>query len=90
MVKKRLAKKSDVKFVAVRKPVKAMLHSNLPIVGMGASVGGINALLELFSSLPNYTNLAFVIVQHLAPTLPSHMANILSNATSMPVREIKD
>lgn len=60
-----------------------------PIVGVGASAGGLEALTQLLKALPVDTGMAYVLVQHLAPC-PSALAEILSKATKMPVREVSD
>jgi two-component system CheB/CheR fusion protein len=60
------------------------------IVGIGASAGGLEACTKLLEHLPPDTGMAFVLVQHLAPTKDSILADLLSKATSMPVREVQD
>ena len=60
------------------------------IVGIGASAGGLEAFTKLLEHLPPDTGMAFVLVQHLAPTKDSILAELLSKATSMPVREVQD
>ncbi len=60
------------------------------IVGIGASAGGLEAFTNLLEHLPPDTGMAFVLVQHLAPTKDSMLAELLSKATSMPVREVQD
>jgi two-component system CheB/CheR fusion protein len=59
-----------------------------PVVGVGASAGGLEALTHFLQALPDDTGMAFVFVQHLAPTHESALAEILSRATSMPVIEV--
>ena len=61
-----------------------------PIVGIGASAGGLEALRQFLSHLPADTGMAFVIVQHLDPTHQSMLPEILARATSMPVQEVAD
>lgn len=61
-----------------------------PIVGIGASAGGLEAVGELLVNLPPDTGMAFVIVQHLDPTHESRISEILSRKTLMPVMEIKN
>jgi two-component system CheB/CheR fusion protein len=61
-----------------------------PIVGIGASAGGLEPCERLLRSLPKSTGMAFVIVQHLDPTHESRLTEILSHATTMPVIEVKD
>src|SRR5262245_59436921 len=61
--------------------------NSFPIVGVGASAGGLEAFTELLQHLPPDTGLGFVLVQHLNPRRASSLSQILSRATSMPVRE---
>ncbi len=60
------------------------------VVGIGASAGGLEALMELFQTVPKDHGLAFVIVQHLPPERESMLAEILSRHTSMPVLQVKE
>jgi two-component system CheB/CheR fusion protein len=60
------------------------------VVGVGASAGGLEAFTELLSHLPNDTGMAFVLIQHLDPRHESHLTELLSKATRMPVSEVKD
>ena len=59
------------------------------IVGVGASAGGLEAFTELLNHLPEDTGLAFVLIQHLDPTHESHLTELLSKASKMPVSELK-
>ncbi|CAN5357188.1 hypothetical protein BH23VER1_BH23VER1_17600 [soil metagenome] len=61
--------------------------SPLPIVAIGASAGGLEALRQLFSRLPAEPDMAFVVIQHLDPDRPSMLARILSGVTSLDVVE---
>ncbi|MGJ0483242.1 MAG: chemotaxis protein CheB [Methylomicrobium sp.] len=61
-----------------------------PVVGIGASAGGIEALHSLFSLLPPQTGLAFVVIQHLLPDHPSHLAELLGKTCRLPVCEAQD
>jgi two-component system, chemotaxis family, CheB/CheR fusion protein len=58
-----------------------------PIVGIGASAGGLEAFGSLLSALPADTGMAFVVISHLDPTHASALPEILARATSMPVTE---
>lgn len=64
--------------------------SGFPVVGIGASAGGLEAFLDLFSALPPDTGMAFILVQHLEPHHASQMSAILSRSTKMPVVEASD
>jgi two-component system CheB/CheR fusion protein len=59
------------------------------MVGVGASAGGLEAFTELLSHLPDNTGMAFVLIQHLDPKHESHLAELLSRASKMPVSEVK-
>ncbi len=63
---------------------------DFPVVGVGASAGGLNALEEFLSGLPDHVEAAFVIIQHLDPDHASHMAGILAKRTAMEVTEPED
>ncbi|MDB5386104.1 MAG: Protein-glutamate methylesterase [Planctomycetaceae bacterium] len=65
-------------------------NAQFTIVGIGASAGGLEAFTQLLKALPADTGMAFVLVQHLAPTHPSALAEILSRATRMKLTEIGD
>jgi two-component system CheB/CheR fusion protein len=60
------------------------------VVGIGASAGGLEAFTELLQQLPARDNVAYVLVQHLDPTHPSLLSELLAKTTSLPVREILD
>jgi len=59
-----------------------------PVVGIGASAGGLGAFTRLLSQLPEQTGMAYVIVQHLDPAHQSLLPDLLARATKMPVREV--
>src|SRR5215475_12733376 len=61
----------------------------VPVVGIGASAGGLEAFRQLLQNLPTDTGMAFVFVQHLDPTHESILAELLSKATDMPVKQVK-
>jgi chemotaxis response regulator CheB len=61
-----------------------------PIVGVGASAGGLEAFRHLLQLLPRDLGVAFVLIPHLAPEHRSMMAEILARETPMPVLEVHD
>jgi two-component system CheB/CheR fusion protein len=63
---------------------------DFPIVGIGASAGGITALRGLLTMLPERPGLGFVVVQHLHPEHPSQLADLLGKSTALPVCEAAD
>ena len=65
-------------------------RDSFPIVGIGASAGGLEALSEFVKAVPQNSGLAYVIVQHLAPDHPSIMDQLLESHTPIPVRKIDD
>jgi two-component system, chemotaxis family, CheB/CheR fusion protein len=60
------------------------------IVAIGASAGGLEAILELFDNLPHDTGLSFVVIQHLSPDYKSLLSELLSKHTQMQVKEVQD
>ena len=64
--------------------------NDFPIVAVGASAGGLEAMMELLKYLPYDTGMAFIYVQHLSPDHKSMLTEILSKKTKMKVREIDE
>jgi two-component system CheB/CheR fusion protein len=62
--------------------------TSFPVVGIGASAGGLEALRLLFSRLPDDTGMAFVVIQHLDPARPSMLSDVLAADVRMPVVEV--
>ena len=63
---------------------------SFPIVGIGASAGGLEALETFIDHLPASPGVAIVIIQHLSPKHKSIMGQILQRHTSLPVTEVAD
>jgi two-component system, chemotaxis family, CheB/CheR fusion protein len=61
------------------------MDTPFPIVGVGASAGGVEALEHLFKAMPTEPGMAFVVVTHLAPHRESLLPEILARDTCMPV-----
>jgi len=61
-----------------------------PIVGIGASAGGLEALELFLKNVPKDSGMAFVIVQHLDPTQKGILVELLQRATTMRVAQVKD
>jgi two-component system, chemotaxis family, CheB/CheR fusion protein len=72
-----------------RHAVKAR-NGPFPVVGIGASAGGLEAFTDLLKHLPPDTGMAFVLVQHLAPKHGSVLTELLSKASRIPVEEVRD
>ena len=66
--------------------------TEFPIVGIGASAGGLAAFEAFFSGMPTNTDpgMAFVLVQHLAPDHKSVLTNLIQRYTHMQVFEVED
>lgn len=62
----------------------------LPIVGLGGSAGGVEALRGFFSHASVELGVAYVVVMHLSPEHESVLADILQRCTSMPVVQVQD
>jgi two-component system CheB/CheR fusion protein len=65
------------------------VHRPVPIVGIGASAGGLEAFRLLLGALPTDSGMAYVLVQHLDPRHDSILASLLAQATAMPVSEVR-
>jgi len=86
--------------MAIRKPPKVMTDaadavapavSKFPIVGIGASAGGLAAFEAFFSGMPADVEpgMAFVLVQHLAPDHESILTGLIQRTTRMQVFEVQ-
>lgn len=64
--------------------------SQFPIVAIGASAGGVEALTAFFEGLPKKADAAFVVVTHLAPNRESFLSEILARHTAMTIPEVVD
>jgi two-component system, chemotaxis family, CheB/CheR fusion protein len=78
---------------SVRHPVpprgRRIAPGNFPVVGVGASAGGLEASRKLVGALPADSGMAFILIQHLDPTHESMMVGLLSNHTRMKVLQAK-
>ncbi|MDO6563671.1 chemotaxis protein CheB [Amphritea sp. 1_MG-2023] len=64
--------------------------SELIVVGVGASAGGLEALQAMVTHLPVDTNMSFIIAQHLSPSYESMMVDLLEKDSTLPVSSAKD
>jgi two-component system CheB/CheR fusion protein len=60
-----------------------------PVVGIGASAGGLESIMEFFSAMRPDSGMAFIIVQHLPPDRETMIPQILGKKTAMPVEQIE-
>jgi two-component system CheB/CheR fusion protein len=65
-------------------------HLTFPVVGIGASAGGLPALLTLFGNMPADNGMAFVVILHLSPKHESTADQVLQRATRMPVIQVTE
>lgn len=84
MTKKTLSIK---KAVTTKKNKKV---ASFPIVAIGSSVGGLDAMTELLDNLPADTGMAFIYVQHISPDHKSILPTILGKNTKMKVQDITE
>ena len=85
--KRRLEKSTPADHPVRRAP---SIKAAFPIVGIGASAGGLEALEHFLGHVPAGSGLAFVIVQHLDPTRKGIMPELLQRASGMKVIQVKD
>ena len=90
-MKKTIVKKQQ-KEIPVSKPVKQQVSTSLsfPIVGIGASAGGLEALEQFFPNMPKDSGMAFVVIQHLDPTHVGFLPELLQRKTDMKVTQVTD
>ena len=76
--------------LASHQPPVSTAGVSFPMVGIGASAGGLEALEQFLGHVPAGSGLAFIIVQHLDPTRKGVMSELLQRATGMKVIQVKD
>lgn len=93
--KKMPANKKKTATVKVKRTKKSpaapvLSATGFPIIGIGASAGGLEAFETFFKNVPAGSGMAFVLVSHLDPSHASMLAEILQRITPLPVIEAKD
>ena len=81
---------SKSKAISVKAPVDNLPFLTFPIVGIGASAGGLEALQLFFGNMPKENGMAFVVIQHLDPNHVSLMPELLQRTTTMKVFQASD
>ncbi|MFJ4068598.1 CheR family methyltransferase [Pseudomonas sp. NPDC089996] len=71
-------------------PALSPSHLDFPVVGIGASAGGLEAIRTFFQQMPGDCGMAFVVVLHLSPDHQSVADRIIQEATPMPVRQVTE
>lgn len=69
---------------------KVLSQNLFPVVGIGASAGGLEAFRKLIHTIPEKSGMAYILVQHLHPGHESSLPEILQRVTTIPVVEIID
>jgi two-component system, chemotaxis family, CheB/CheR fusion protein len=87
-MKKASTKKENPISKQTKKQTSATL--SFPIVGIGASAGGLEALEQFFQHTPKNCGLAFVVIQHLDPTHVGILPELLQRSTEMKVIQVTD
>src|SRR5690348_1077218 len=72
------------------RPGSPLAADSFPVVGLGASAGGLDAARGLLAALPPGTGMAFILIQHLDPTHASMMVELLAGHTPMKVQQAAD
>jgi PAS domain S-box-containing protein len=70
--------------------IKILSKNLFPVVGIGASAGGLEAFKKLIKAIPENSGMAYILVQHLHPKHESLLPEILQRVTKIPVVEISD
>lgn len=70
--------------------IKVLSENLFPVVGIGASAGGLDTFKRLLKAIPENSGMAFILVQHLDPSHDSILADLLQRVTKIPVLEITD
>ena len=71
-------------------PVSLSAEGEPFIVGIGASAGGVEALMAFFEQVPAQANMAYVVILHLSPDFDSQLAQILQTVTPLPVIQVSE
>src|SRR6266849_1067808 len=71
------------------RPAAQTSRPSFPVVGIGASAGGLEAFTQLLKALPADTGMAFILIQHLDPAHSSFLSQALGKTTSMKVVQVE-
>ena len=89
-MKEKNIKKSDKAPELKTTEEKGINNQGFPIVAIGASAGGLEALEQFFENTPEDTGMAFVVIQHLDPNHVGIMPELLQRTTEMKVVQATD
>src|SRR6266487_3194888 len=88
--KKLITKKAPAKTIRSTDKKSIKEKDLFPVVAIGASAGGIEAISNLLENLSPNLGMAYVIIQHLAPNHESTLPELLERKTKMPVHQVDD
>ena len=74
------------------KPAIPVTESSVsfPVVGIGASAGGLDAFKKLLGAIPRHSGMAYILIQHMSADHESMLPELLAKVTEIPVHAIKD
>ncbi|MGM0377808.1 MAG: chemotaxis protein CheB, partial [Bacteroidota bacterium] len=78
------------KAIASKEETPELKPGQFPVVGIGASAGGLEALEQFLKNVPDKSGMAYVVVQHLDPTQKGMLPELLQRVSNMPVHQIED
>lgn len=87
---KNLSKKQDSTEKTSERSENKASNDKFPIIAIGASAGGLDALRQLLDNTPPDSDCAFIIVMHLSPEHESHLEPLLQPHTQMAVRQVNE
>jgi two-component system, chemotaxis family, CheB/CheR fusion protein len=73
-----------------KETVSDLIGDNFPVVGIGASAGGLEALEQFLGNVPENSGMAFIVIQHLDPTQKGMLPELLQRVTKMKVLQVAD
>jgi len=76
--------------ISSKEKTSASYSRMFPIVGIGASAGGLDAFEQFLMNVPENTGMAYIIIQHLDPTQKGMLPELLQRITKMNVFQVKD
>src|SRR5215213_7125333 len=79
-----------MKGIPVNNSEEKKLTRGFPIVAIGASAGGVEAITEFLKNVPDNTGMSYIYIQHLDPNHESRLVEILSRVTKMQVQEAEE
>jgi two-component system, chemotaxis family, CheB/CheR fusion protein len=76
--------------IVIKENTFDLISGTLPIVGIGASAGGLEALEQFLKNVPDKSGMAYVVIQHLDPTQKGMLPELLQRISNMQVFQVED